>query len=448
MSEKETKERPGLTRRDFIATAAATGAGLLLTRGAFGQEAKPKANDINVALIGAGSQGRVLLAACLKIPGVRFKAVCDIWPYGQTYASNILKKYDQPVNVYADYQEMLAKEKDFDAAIIATPDWMHAEQTIACLKAGKHVYCEKEMSNTLEGAKSMVLAARETGKLLQIGHQRRSNPRYWHAKRLIEKDKVLGRVTHVYGQWNRSVDQSQDLGWPPKYEMDKATLAKYGYESMAQFRNWRWFKKYSAGAIADLGSHQIDIFNWFLGVPPQNVVASGGLDYYKDREWYDNVMAIYQYGPQAGTVRGFYEVVNSTSFGGYYEAFMGDEGTLAISEDTNVGYMMREVRAKKREWEDDAAKVSKMGKDAIELKIGETRRAGGKKDAQSLKMAADLQKPIHQPHLENFFDAIRNGTPLNCQAEVAYETAVTVLRVNQAVADGKRLEFKPEDFKV
>jgi hypothetical protein len=110
--------------------------------------------------------------------------------------------------------------------------------------------------------------------------------------------------------------------------------------------------------------------------------------------------------------------------------------------------MMREVRAKKREWEDDAAKVSKMGKDAIELKIGETRRADGKKDAQSLKMAADLQKPIHQPHLENFFDAIRNGTPLNCPPEVAYETAVTVLRVNQAVAEGKRLEFKPEDFKV
>ena len=448
MSEKETNEKLELTRRDFIRSAAVTSAGILLTRGAFAQEAKPKVNDLNVALIGAGSQGRVLLAACLKIPGVRFKAVCDVWPYSQTYAANILRKYDMPVNVYPDYQEMLAKEQGLDAVIIATPDWVHAEQTLACLKAGKHVYCEKEMANTLEGAKQMVLAARQSGKLLQIGHQRRSNPRYWHGKRLIEKDKILGRIAHVYGQWNRSVDQSQDLGWPQKYEMDKATLSKYGYDSMMQFRNWRWFKKYSAGAIADLGSHQIDIFNWFLGVPPQNVVASGGLDYYKDREWYDNVMAIYQYGPQSGTVRGFYEVVNSTSFGGYYEAFMGDEGTLVLSEDTNIGYMMREVRAKKREWEDDASKVSKMGKDAIELKIGETRRADGKKDAQSLKMAADLQKPIHQPHLENFFDAIRNGTPLNCPPEVAYETAVTVLRVNEAVAEGKRLEFKPEDFKV
>ena len=101
------------------------------------------------------------------------------------------------MNVYEDFSDMLAKEPQLDAVIVATPDWMHAEHTNACLEAGKHVYCEKEMSNTLAGAASMVRTARETGKLLQIGHQRRSNPRYWHALRLIEKDKVLGRH-HAY----------------------------------------------------------------------------------------------------------------------------------------------------------------------------------------------------------------------------------------------------------
>jgi predicted dehydrogenase len=444
-SEQAAGGTKGLSRRDLLRTAAAAGTGLVLSRVARGA-ATPKPADLNLALLGAGSQGHVLLIPCLKMEGIRVKAVCDIWPYRQTYTLNILRKFDQQANAYADYQEMLEKEKDIDAVLIATPDWVHAEQAIACLKAGKHVYCEKEMSNTIENCKKMVLAARETGKLLQIGHQRRSNPRYLHALKMITKDKILGRITHTYGQWNRPV--TPDLGWPEKHTMDKATREKYGYDTMHRLRNWRWFRKFSGGAIADLGSHQIDVFSWFLGAQPKAVVAMGGLDYYKDREWYDNVMAIYQYGPQSGTVRGFYEVVNSTSFGGYYEAFMGDEGTLVLSEDTNIGYIMREVRAKKREWEDDAAKVSKMGKDAIELKIGETRRADGKKDAQSLKMAADLQKPIHQPHLENFFDAIRSGTPLNCPPEVAYETAVTVLRVNEAVAEGKRMEFKPEDFKV
>jgi len=437
-----------VTRRDFLRSAAATGAGLVLTRAALAQEAAPKPADLNVAVIGTGSQGRILMDACLKIPGIRFKAVCDIWPYSQKYASGILKAYNQEANVYEDYRDMLAKEKDLQAVVIATPDFVHAEQTIACLKAGIHVYCEKEMSNDLAQAKQMVLTARQAGKQLQIGHQRRSNPRYWHSKRLIEKDKMLGRITQCYGQWNRSKDQSQDLGWPKKYEMDKALLNKYGYESMEQFRNWRWFRKFSGGAIADLGSHQIDIFNWFLGVSPKSVIASGGLDYYQNREWYDTVMAIYEYATPAGTVRGFYQVLNTTSFGGFYETFMGDEGSLTLSEDVTIGYLVREVEARKREWEDDAEKVSKMGKAAIQLKIGETRKKTGQADPKALKMAEDVQKPVHQPHLENFFEAIRTGAPLTCPGEVAYETAVTVLRVNEAVAAGKKIEFKPEEFKV
>ena len=71
---------------------------------------------------------------------------------------------------------MLANETDLDAVIIATPDFWHAQHTIDCLEAGINVYCEKEMSTTLENAKRMVLTSRETGKLLQIGHQRRSHP--------------------------------------------------------------------------------------------------------------------------------------------------------------------------------------------------------------------------------------------------------------------------------
>ena len=68
-----------------------------------------------------------------------------------------LKRLKHPVTAYSDYKEMLAKEKDkLDAVIVATPDWMHAEHTIACLKAGLHVYCEKEMSNDLEKAKQIL----------------------------------------------------------------------------------------------------------------------------------------------------------------------------------------------------------------------------------------------------------------------------------------------------
>ena len=85
------------------------------------------------------------------------------------------------VRAYENYEDLLAKEKDLQAVVVATPDFWHAPITNACLKAGLHVYCEKMMSNTIEGARSMVQTMRETGKLLQIGHQRRSNPRYLFA---------------------------------------------------------------------------------------------------------------------------------------------------------------------------------------------------------------------------------------------------------------------------
>ena len=440
-------EHPELTRRQFVQTAAA--AGLMMSMPSWAQEESsgPAPDDLNVAIIGPGSQGRILLNFCLKLPGVRFKAICDIWEYHQKYAKNILKKYDQEVNVYEDYREMLAKEKDLDAVIVATPDWMHAEHSIACLEAGKHVYCEKEMSNTIAGAHSMVEAAKRTGKLLQIGHQRRSQPRYWHALKMIEKDKILGRVTHTYAQWNRA--RLLEMGWPEKQVIEPAQLKKFGYGSMDEFRNWRWYRKYSGGPIADLGSHQIDIFNWFLKAQPKTVLASGGLDYYTDqpgRDWYDNVLAIYEYHTEPGTVRGFYEVYNTTSHGGFYEQFMGDEGSLVISDDGKTGQVFREVSAKRREWEDEAEKVEEMGRDAIELKLGETLTPEGKQDPEALAALEASKKDSRQLHLENFFNAVRGNGEITCPAELAFETAVTVLHVNDAIAAGGRYDYKAGEF--
>jgi predicted dehydrogenase len=106
----------------------------------------------------------------------------------------------------------------------------------------------------------MVQAAKESGKLLQIGHQRRSNPRYLHCyDKLIKGAKILGRITTINGQWNRSKAACEDLGWPKKYPVEQAELEKYGFKSMEQFRTWRWYKGLGGGPIVDLGSHQIDI---------------------------------------------------------------------------------------------------------------------------------------------------------------------------------------------
>lgn len=256
----------------------------------------------------------------------------------------MLKKYGHDLKAFEDYREMLSST-ELDAVIVATPDWLHAPHTVAALKAGKHVYCEKLMSNTVEGARSMVKAARESGKLLQVGHQRRSNPRYIHVRdRLLRENKLLGRITNLNGQWNRAV--GADLGWPERYTIPENKLNRLGYANMHEFRNWRWFKKYAGGPISDLGAHQIDIFNWMLGSNPSSVMAGGGVDFYKNHEWYDNVMAIYEFPTPQGMVRAFYEVLTTTSAGGgYHEYFMGTEAALKMSENPKYTKLYREAQA-------------------------------------------------------------------------------------------------------
>ena len=104
-----------------------------------------------MALIGGGYQGRILLNAAMAIGGVRFRAVCDIWKYAQNYGQNFLQRYEQEVQVYEDFREMLDKERELDAVLIATPDFAHATQVNACLEAGLHVYCEPMLAHNLRG---------------------------------------------------------------------------------------------------------------------------------------------------------------------------------------------------------------------------------------------------------------------------------------------------------
>jgi len=325
---------------------------------------------------------------------------------------------------------------------------MHAEHANACMEAGLHVYCEKEMSNSLSKARTMVETSRRTGKLLQIGHQRRSNPRYIHAiDRLIHEKNLLGRVSKAYAQWNRA--KSDMIGWPKKYTMDQSKLEKYGYASMNHFRNWRWFKKYGGGPIVDLGSHQIDLFSWVFGTNPISVVASGGVDYYKNREWYDNVMTIYEFKTEKGMARALYQVQTTTKHGGFYETFMGENGSIVISEIPQIGnWAMREAHAP--EWyslvkegylKSETQPIPKVKTKNIFLDVRVTAEAG------RWPMPIELAKPVHQPHLENFFNAILYGTQLNCPGKVGYECAVAVLKVNEAVKSRRLLRFRPEHFK-
>lgn len=439
-----------MDRREFMVAATASSAALVSVApiGALNLGS----NELRVALLGAGAQGQVLLEAAMQIPNVRFVAVCDIWTeYNQRRVTRMMKDAGHPNRAYVDYREMLDKEKDhLDAVLIATPDFWHAEHAIACMKAGLHVYCEKEMSTNLADARRMVVASRETGRLLQIGHQRRSNPRYRFCyERLINEAHLLGRITTVNAQWNRAKRDFSTI--PPRYAIKPEVLEKYGFRSMEQFLNWRWFRGLGGGPIVDLGSHQIDIFNWFLGGRPKGVIASGGTDYFNKatHEWYDTMMAIYDYETPQGNVRAFYQTLTTNGYGGYYEVFMGDQAALEISESAGKGSVYRDA-ANAPDWTQfvKAGILTSPKEDTRPPAGGAAFDVRETAAPPSYGIPVTMRKKYHQPHLENFFAAVRGREKLNCPGEVGYETAVTVLKVNAAAEAHTRLEFKPEEFEI
>ena len=440
-----------LDRRNFLRASTTMGAGLLLTPSLWAQDSGPKPDDINIALIGVGTQGDTLMNTCLKLgenSGIRFKAVCDIWEnFTLSRVARILKKYGHEARAYVDFQTLLAQEKDLDAVIIATPDFCHAEQTNACLKAGLHVFCEAPMSNTLAGARSMVETARQTGKHLQIGFQRRSNPRYVHCwKHLINSARLLGQITAVNAQWNRSAQA--DRGWSRRRLVPEDVLARYGYKSMHQFRNWMWYRGLGSGPVAFYGAHQIDAMNWFLDAAPKTVTARGGTRYYdtKTHEWYDTVMAVLEYETRQGVVSASYQTINSNGYGKRHEVFMGDQGSMEMSEG-QVGLYRNPEAA---DWEKWVRLGFLRRPSAPEPSTASAATVAGphSRPPVSYQLPVDMADPFALPHLVNFFAAIRGQAQLNCPGDVAYAATVATLKINEAIESQKSLALKPEDLTV
>lgn len=429
-----------MQRREFLqaSLACSTSAVLAAPRPLPAADDSPAA-ELNVALIGAGLQGRVLVAAAADIPRLRFRAICDIWDYSRRTVRYLLRRYGHEVNEYADYRELLEKEAELDAVLIATPDFAHAEQTVASLKAGRHVYCERPMATSYPAAESMAAAAREQGRLLQIGYQHRSNPRYLHVRqRLLKEARLLGRVVHVRGQWYQPV--SDDVGWPRRFEMPADTLLPYGYADMHQLRNWRAFKQLSAGPFAEFCGCHLDAIGWLLDLQPKAVTAVGSRDFFTAREWYDHVTAMIAYcDAEEHTLQGQFQVLTTTSGDGHRSCqhLMGTEGSLRMSENPHWTALYREPHAP--DWEPwvSVGFLKRPENTAPPTSEQEHVRETGVIVPHQLPVV--LEQPIHQPHLENFFAAIRGQAELTCPADAALKAELLIHKAYEAAEARKSL---------
>ena len=304
-----------ISRRDFVGKAFA-GSTLLLAYPWLSVMADKSATDysqkVKIGVVGVGSRGVLLLHYLNELSekiNIEVIAVCDNY---EPHYQRAIEKTNNKAKAFYDYRKLLEIE-EIDAVVIATPLYEHAHITIDALNAGKHVFCEKSMARTLEDVKAMADTHYNTGKVLQIGHQRMFDPRYLKALELINEDEI-GKITQIRAYWHRNNDWRRPL---PE-----------GKPELERQINWRLYKEYSCGLMTELASHQIQVANWMKDKQPVSVMGAGSINYWKDgREVYDNVALIYSYDDGTQFI---YDSMTSNRHYGLEEQIMGDKGTLEM----------------------------------------------------------------------------------------------------------------------
>jgi predicted dehydrogenase len=334
-------------RRDFLknasfATMAAMVGGIELRADDAAKSADteltkiPAAPPVNISVIGLGEWGREILTQLGKLntdPTREKKdnspvvAICDNYPAAMRRASKEFPNAQK----YEDYTKLLA-DPSVQAVIIATPTGTHREIALAALAAGKHVYCEVPLANTIEDAKAIAKAARDLPKqIFQPGLQQRSHPQIEFLLPFIRSG-ALGKYVMVRAQWHANTTWSQSGATPER----EAAL------------NWRLHKATSTGLLGEEGIHQIDTVSNFLRGRPLAVTGfSSTIRLYTDnRDVPDTVQALFEF-PHG--VNFFHDLTICNSFEKAYEVYLGDEAAMMMRD--FKAWLFKEAGAHEGGWE-------------------------------------------------------------------------------------------------
>lgn len=381
-------------------------------------------DQINIGAIGINGMGWSDVTAAVKIPGVNLVAICDV-------DKNVLdKRMTDMVNIgvdaakvktYTDYRQLLDR-KDIDAVIIGTPDHWHALIMIQACEAGKDVYCEKPVGNSIVECRAMVKAQQRYKRAVQAGQWQRSQQHFRDAVDFVQSGQ-LGNIRTVkvwcYQGWMKPGAVVADSAPPPGVDYAKwlGPAPARPFNSSRFHFNFRWFWDYAGGLMTDWGVHLIDYGLLGMKSPiPKSVSALGGRFAYPDlyEETPDTLTTLYEFD-------GFNMVWDSAmgiDNGSYNRdhgiAYIGNNGTLIL----NRG-----------------------GWEVIEEK-------------QSLSKVVKLFEPSSDrgldKHMENFIDVVRSRKmeDLHCSIQAGAHVATVSQMGNIAFKSGKKLEWdaKKESF--
>lgn len=413
-----TPEQQELGRRNFLRALAGAPAVAALGAAAVMKGPVP-GGPVRLGYVGLGSQGRVLLEQT-DAQHAEVVALCDVNPAQLQKADEALARAGKPLaRHYENWKEMIDKE-DLEGLVVAAPLFLHAEISVGALEAGLHVLCEKMMARDVAGLRLMLEAARRTGRLLEIGHQRHYNPVYQAAHEGIIQTGLLGEVYYARLHWHRNGSWRRDVESPaPGYDP-----TEWGYPDLERLINWRLYWDYSLGLLAELASHQVAIANWFFDAVPDAVVAHGGVFRYKDgREVPDHVYATFEY-PEGRTA--LFSSIQSNAFGGSYEAFHGTDGTLVLKGESEA-YLFDEGDGVATSLEIASRSGAAVG---VASESRATEAAGG-----SWTAGQTMQERVNAYALQvsGFCASIRTGVPLKCGPELAAGSARACLAAQEAM---------------
>lgn len=396
---------------------------------------------------------------------IEITAVCDIF---SVYASraretgaNIKRECSldstaRMPRIYSNYRELIAAD-DVDAVIIATPDHWHAPMSIEAARAGKHVYCEKPMSWSVEETYLVRQAVKESGVVFQLGHQNRQTEAYMKARDAINQG-VLGKISLIEVTTNRN---SPNGAWvyPIHPEASPLTIdweqftgqAPYHEFSLERFFRWRCWWDYSTGLSGDLLTHEYDAMNQILGLGiPDTATSSGGIYFFKDGRTVPDVLhTVFEFSGMDLTMMYSATLANGRSRG---KLIMGHDATMELGNSMTIyadGESTKYAEKIKSGIIDPALPIlsftpGKSGVDAV-TSATEAYFAG-----RGLLYTYRGGKRINTTHLhlKEWLTCIRNGGTPSCNIDRGFEEAITAHMGTIAYREGRRVSWDRENERI
>lgn len=366
--------------------------------------------QLNVGVIGTG-RGMVHANSALSAKNISLNYVCDVDQKRLGLAMKTVEGRGAKPQAIVDFRRMLDDPK-LDAVFIATCNHWHAPATILACAAGKHVYVEKPGSHNVHEGELVVQAARKNRRLVQMGNQRRTWPGIREGIAKL-KEGAIGKVLFArcwYDANRTSIGKGKPIAVPEgfDYSMWQGPAPERPFVDNLVHYNWHWRWHWGGGEMANNGIHSLDVARWGLGVDyPTKITFSGGRYHYDDdQETPDTGVAVYHFGDR-GCSWEFSSCLPRKEEKHSMVIFYGTEGTMHIND---PGYKI------------------------YDLKGAEVAKGTGTGD-------------VHE-HIQNFFNAIRTGEPLNSEIEEGQKSTLLCHLGNIAYRTGRVINFDPESRRI